>query len=137
MGLTSKIDPDQAFLSEKVDLHALMQKRDFIGNLHKEDKDMLSVSVSNIKLPSSEPELVAIRDDHEEEEEEGCITPKLAVDTCKECPPAPRKPKPLPSTKRKMDRALLDVSIDEIESIFPSHVLELFCSGYKMKKVRK
>lgn len=133
MGLTSKIESDQTFLPEK-DLHA-MQKSDFVRNLHKEDKGVLSVSVLKIKLPSSEPEAVK-RDDHEEEEDqEGCVTPK-AADPCKKCPPAPRKPKSLPSTKRKIDRVSLDVSIDEIESLFPSHFLKFFYSG-KIKKVRK
>ncbi|KZV26743.1 hypothetical protein F511_20912 [Dorcoceras hygrometricum] len=134
MGLTSKAaDSDQTFMSEKLDVHAT-QKCDLTGSLYKEDRGVVSVSVLKIKLPpsESEPDQVAKRDDHEE----GCVTPK-AVDLCKNCPPAPRKPKSLPSTKRKMDnRVLLDVSIDEVESLFPSHFLKFFYSG-KIKKVRK
>ncbi|GLT60164.1 hypothetical protein SLA2020_329430 [Shorea laevis] len=53
------------------------------------------------------------------------------------CPPAPRKPKPLPSAKRKellRRRILLDLT-KEIESLFPPAVRADL--GNKIKKVRQ
>ena len=54
-----------------------------------------------------------------------------------QCPPAPRKPKPVPSKKRKAcrSRIVLDLSI-EIESLFPTPILVDLGSN-NIKKVKQ
>ncbi|KAI3461532.1 hypothetical protein Pfo_018195 [Paulownia fortunei] len=130
MGLPTKITSEPAILSEK-DLHAML-KRDFFEELHNKgesvrseaEKSVVSLSVLKIKLPS------AGVDHGEKEADGGCRTPK-AVDHKEnvplKCPPPPRKPKSLPSTKRKTQRVLLDLS-NEIESLFPPNLLRDFMS---------
>ncbi|KAL3518199.1 hypothetical protein ACH5RR_020788 [Cinchona calisaya] len=95
----------------------------------KEDRKGVLVSCLKIKLPKAR---------EEEEEEEGCTTP-TSVDQQippQVCPPAPRKPKSVPSstTKGSRRRVLLDLS-NEVESLFPPALLADF--GKKIKKIRK
>ncbi|KAK6137996.1 hypothetical protein DH2020_028250 [Rehmannia glutinosa] len=127
------------------DLHTMLMKCDFLeepGN-KQESRSVVSVSaLKNIKLPSA-----GVVDDHgvEETDKEGCTTPK-AEDHKKinnvplKCPPPPRKPKSLPSTKRKLAHhresvLMLDLS-NEIQSLFAPNILRDFMNG-KIKKARK
>ncbi|PIN09715.1 hypothetical protein CDL12_17701 [Handroanthus impetiginosus] len=117
MGLPKKMTCEK-------DLHAVL-KCDFLGA----EKSVVSVSVLRIKLPSNGGDI-------QEVDNGGHCTTPTAEDHSKnnvkllKCPPAPRKPKALPSAKRKSNRVLLDLS-DEIESLFPSN----FLRG-KIKRVR-
>ncbi|KAI3450416.1 hypothetical protein Pfo_007081 [Paulownia fortunei] len=124
MGLPSKTT-SATFLSEK-GFHAIL-KRDFFEELHKEGpttegKSVVSVSLLKTKLPP--PGAV------HEEQADGCRTPtaldhnrKKKNTAAVKCPPAPRKPKALPSTKRRKEGVLLLDLSSEIES-FSLH----FCS---------
>ncbi|KAL2239760.1 UNVERIFIED_CONTAM: Cyclin-dependent protein kinase inhibitor SMR14 [Sesamum indicum] len=143
MGLSSKMTSEDAvFLPEKKDFHAFMLK-----GLHHDqeasvvvrpeaDKTLVPMPVLKIKLQAS-----AADDDGED----GGIRTPTSVDHMRKnvivlkCPPAPRKPKSLPSTKRKAESHervhLLDLS-DEIQSLFPPNILKDFVRG-KIRKVSK
>lgn len=100
----------------------------------KEDRSGDIVSSLKVKLPEVRQVLTV----DEEGEEGGCTTPTSADHKIPQvCPPAPRKPKSLPSStnqKASRRRVLLDLS-NEIESLFPPALLADF--GKKIKKVRK
>ncbi|KAE8039043.1 hypothetical protein FH972_011491 [Carpinus fangiana] len=75
-----------------------------------------------------------------EDDEDGFKTPTSLdhkIPAILQCPPAPRKPKTIPLTKRKAarQRILLDLSND-IEALFPQALLEDLSRG-KIKKIRK
>ncbi|KAK9290094.1 hypothetical protein L1049_008258 [Liquidambar formosana] len=82
--------------------------------------------------------------DEEDDGNDGFRTPtslENKIPVIKQCPPAPRKPKPIPSTKRKVPSSgarrnlrLLDLSKD-VESLFPQPLLADI--GRKIKKARK
>lgn len=101
----------------------------------KEDRSGDIVSSLEVRLPEVRQVLTV---DEEGEGEEGCTTPTSADHKIPQvCPPAPRKPKSLPSStnqKASRRRVLLDLS-NEIESLFPPALLADF--GKKIKKVRK
>ncbi|KAF9675340.1 hypothetical protein SADUNF_Sadunf09G0022000 [Salix dunnii] len=99
-----------------------------------EDDCEISLPNLKIKLPSVE-EAFQIEDD---KDDDGFKTPTSLdrkIPVVYQCPPAPRKPKSLPSTKRKSPqwRVLLDLS-NEIESLFPPAPAGDL--GGKLKKVR-
>lgn len=94
---------------------------------------------SHIKLEIKIPPPKEIKS--QEEEEDGFRTPTSLdqkIPLILKCPPAPRKPKPNPSTKRKallhQHRIAIDVS-KEIESLFPP--VFLMDLGGKIKKNKK
>ncbi|KAJ8750633.1 hypothetical protein K2173_015814 [Erythroxylum novogranatense] len=96
-------------------------------------KRELSVSALEIKLPSLGGESGI------EDEDEGFRTPTAKdkkIASVLQCPPAPKKIKSLPSTKRKSPsrRLLLDLS-NEVESLFPPVLLADL--GGKIKKARQ
>ncbi|XP_059625244.1 cyclin-dependent protein kinase inhibitor SMR10-like [Cornus florida] len=103
----------------------------------KGNDDQLEIScLEFIKRPS----LGEFEDDEEEEEEnDGFRTPTCldqSAPLIPECPPAPRKPKSLPLTKKRKAASrpiLLDLS-DEVESLFPPPLLADL--GSKIKKVK-
>lgn len=114
-----------------------------------EDKFGLLVSTLKLKIPThggvEEFRLIDQdhrhhqdkEDDHDDVDNNGFKTPTSLdqkIPATLKCPPAPRKPKSLPSTKRKAhhhQRVLLDLS-SEIESLFPP---ALFADlGGKVKK---
>ncbi|KAJ6309822.1 hypothetical protein OIU76_014711 [Salix suchowensis] len=77
-------------------------------------------------------------EDDKDDDDDGFKTPTSLdrkIPVIFQCPPAPRKPKSLPSTKRKsaQRRVLLDLS-NEIESLFPPAPAGDL--GGKLKKVR-
>lgn len=92
------------------------------------------VSTLKLKIPSAEEFRV---DDDDDVFKTPTSSDKIIPATLR-CPPAPRKPKSLPSTKRKAcqhRQVFVDVS-DEIESLFPP-VLLADLGGKIKKKVRK
>ena len=98
-----------------------------------EDKCKISVSSLEVKVPS----LGELRD--VEDDDDGFRTPTSLdhkIPESLQCPPAPRKPKPIPSTKRKAGRRriMLDLS-NEIESLFPPALLVDL--HVKIKKIRR
>ncbi|KAK7825632.1 cyclin-dependent protein kinase inhibitor SMR3 [Quercus suber] len=98
-----------------------------------EDKCKISVSSLEVKVPS----LGELRD--VEDDDDGFRTPTSLDHKIPEslrCPPAPRKPKPIPSTKRKAGRRriMLDLS-NEIDSLFPPALLVDL--RVKIKKIRR
>ncbi|KAF3965843.1 hypothetical protein ACB098_08G043800 [Castanea mollissima] len=98
-----------------------------------EDKRKISVSSLEVKVPS----LGELRD--VEDDDDGFRTPTSLdhkIPQSLQCPAAPRKPKPIPSTKRKAGRrrTMLDLS-NEIESLFPPAVLVDL--RVKIKKIRR
>ncbi|KAM4083263.1 hypothetical protein ACJW30_08G043100 [Castanea mollissima] len=98
-----------------------------------EDKRKISVSSLEVKVPS----LGELRD--VEDDDDGFRTPTSLdhkIPQSLQCPAAPRKPKPIPSTKRKAGRRriMLDLS-NEIESLFPPAVLVDL--RVKIKKIRR
>ncbi|KAJ9189150.1 hypothetical protein P3X46_000480 [Hevea brasiliensis] len=101
---------------------------------HKEeDKFKSLVSTLKIKLPSLGEFKI------EEDVDDGVKTPTSLdhrIPVILPCPTAPRKPKSLPSNKRKSPRrrVLLDLS-NEIESLFPPALRADL--GGKIKKVRQ
>lgn len=110
-----------------------------VGEDHKqhkereEDKCKITVSSLKIQLPSLAEFKV------EEDSDEGFKTPTSSdhkIPVVLQCPPAPRKPKSRPLTKRKVSprRVLHDLS-NEIEAMFPPALLADL--GNKIKKVRK
>lgn len=103
-------------------------------NLRKEEgasSGVLFASSLKVKLPEVREQVIM------EEEDDGLATPtsldhKIPIQVC---PPAPRKPKSVPSNhKGCRRRAFLDLS-NEVESLFPAAILADF--GKKIKKVRK
>ncbi|KAL0460576.1 UNVERIFIED_CONTAM: hypothetical protein Slati_0684800 [Sesamum latifolium] len=137
---------DAIFLPEKKDFHAFMLKElhhhdkeaSVVVSRSEADKTLVPMPVLKIKLQAS------AADDHGED---GGIRTPTSVDHMMrknnvivlKCPPAPRKPKSLPSTKRKAESQervhLLDLS-DEIQSLFPPNLLRDFVCG-KIRKVSK
>ncbi|CAI9776737.1 unnamed protein product [Fraxinus pennsylvanica] len=128
------------FLSEK-DFHPtncnFFQVLGPVKNGASREENQLKSALS-LKIKVSRPgEVIKI----EEEGDGYCKTPTSLTDRNKirlKCPPAPRKPKSLPSTKRssrKDQTILLDLS-SEIESLFPPALLKDLLSG-KIKNVRK
>ncbi|OAY37816.1 cyclin-dependent protein kinase inhibitor SMR10 [Manihot esculenta] len=103
---------------------------------HKEgDQCKLLVSTLKIKLPS----LGEFKLEEDVDEDDGFKTPTSLdnkIPVVLPCPPAPRKPKSLPSNKRKSHRrrVLLDLS-NEIESLFPPALRADL--GGKIKKIRQ
>ncbi|CAA3026188.1 Hypothetical predicted protein [Olea europaea subsp. europaea] len=95
-------------------------------------------SARSLKIEVSSPgEVIKV----EEEGDGYSKTPTSLTDRNKirlKCPPAPRKPKSLPSTKRssRKDQTILLDLASEIESLFPPALLKDLLSG-KIKKVRK
>ncbi|KAL8525638.1 hypothetical protein ACS0TY_015033 [Phlomoides rotata] len=119
MGLPNK-------MSTEKEMHAML-KRDFF---EEKEENAVSVSVLKIKLACAE--------DGDGDGVSGCSTPKAVdqkMDVSLKCPPPPRKPKSVPSLKRKAQRDdLLDLS-HELESLFPANILRDFMCG-KIKKIR-
>ncbi|XP_050213026.1 cyclin-dependent protein kinase inhibitor SMR14 [Mercurialis annua] len=104
------------------------------NNNNNNDKCKFLISSLNLKLPSLEEFKI-----QEQDVDAGFKTPtslNQKIPVIRSCPPAPRKPKSLPSNKRKSlaRRVLLDLS-NEIESLFPANVLADL--GAKIKKVRQ
>ncbi|CAN6556739.1 unnamed protein product [Malus baccata var. baccata] len=99
----------------------------YISEEKQEDNFDMFVSSLKVKLPSAgefcRVQQEGIRGDGDVED--GLKTPTSLdhkITGSLQCPPAPRKPKSLPLKKRKAiigPRILLDLSIDEIESLFP------------------
>lgn len=130
MGLPNKI------ASAETEAHAATTKRDFFIRSKQEalseaGKSVVPALKIMISLPSR---------GGEEEDAGGCTTPKAAdqrggeSDLPKCPPPPPRKPKSAPSTKRKAQRVLLDLT-SEIDLLFPWNIQRDFMCG-KIKKVR-
>nr|POE54100.1 cyclin-dependent protein kinase inhibitor smr3 [Quercus suber] len=98
------------------------------------EKDLNSMELNFlVKVPS----LGELRD--VEDDDDGFRTPTSLDHKIPEslrCPPAPRKPKPIPSTKRKAGRRriMLDLS-NEIDSLFPPALLVDL--RVKIKKIRR
>lgn len=87
--------------------------------------------------PQGEFKKVEDDDDDDDDDNDGFKTPTALghkIPLFLQCPPAPRKPKPLPSAKRRAPgpnrRVLLDLS-NEIQSLFPSDL------GGKRKRLRQ
>ncbi|XP_022756602.1 cyclin-dependent protein kinase inhibitor SMR3-like [Durio zibethinus] len=105
--------------------------------LKEEDKCKWPMSPLELNLPSSGE--FKVYENGEDENHDGFKTPTLLdhkIPVMLKCPPAPRKPKSLPSPKRKAfsRRILLDLT-KEIESLFPPALLADL--GNKIKKVRR
>ncbi|GMN24223.1 hypothetical protein TIFTF001_000464 [Ficus carica] len=111
------------------------------------DKFDMLASTLKLKIPTSEEfrsSSVAVIEDQENVDHaavlDGFKTPTSLdhkIPATLKCPPAPRKPKSLPSTKRKVAarrRVLLDLA-SEIELLFPPAILADL--GGKIKKVRQ
>ncbi|KAL3530743.1 hypothetical protein ACH5RR_010065 [Cinchona calisaya] len=118
----------QIALPNKID--ELSEKNQRVSEfLHDEKQDRSEDFLSSLKVKLPE---------EKEEEEEGCTTPTSVDHKIPQvCPPAPRKPKAVPSTNFKSSsrrRVLLDLS-NEIESLFrPALLADI---GKKIKKVGK
>uniref|UniRef100_A0A6N2K616 Cyclin-dependent protein kinase inhibitor SMR3 n=1 Tax=Salix viminalis TaxID=40686 RepID=A0A6N2K616_SALVM len=102
-----------------------------------EQEDDCEVSVPTLKIKLPSVEAFQIEDD-KDDDDDGFKTPTSLdrkIPVIFQCPPATRKPKSLPSTKRKSGqrRVLLDLS-NEIESLFPPAPAGDL--GGKLKKVR-
>jgi hypothetical protein len=116
------------------DLH---QEKEVLEKEEKqEDECEISVPTLKIKLPSVEAFQI---EDDKDDDDDGFKTPTSLdrkIPVIFQCPPAPRKPKSLPSAKRKspQGRVLLDLS-NEIESLFPPALAGDL--GGKIKKVRQ
>ncbi|KAH7862996.1 hypothetical protein Vadar_011937 [Vaccinium darrowii] len=102
-----------------------------------EEKREILVSSLRIKTPSRGE----TKKDEEEEEEDGFRTPPSLdqrIPLISQCPPAPRKPKSIPSRKRKSAYGggitIIDLS-SEVEALFPSSIVVDL--GGKINKVRK
>lgn len=108
------------------------------------DKFDMLASTLKLKIPTSEEfrsSSVAVLEDQENvDHADGFKTPTSLdhkIPATLKCPPAPRKPKSLPLTKRKVAarrRVLLDLT-SEIELLFPPAILADL--GGKIKKVRQ
>ncbi|KAL2487777.1 cyclin-dependent protein kinase inhibitor SMR10-like [Forsythia ovata] len=132
MGLPNKSD---MFVSKK-EFHAtncnFFQELDPVkSGVSREEKEVKSTAYSlKIKVSCPGGEVIKV--------EEDCKTPTALMDHNNKirlkCPPAPRKPKSLPSSTKR-SRVLLDLS-NEIESLFPPALLKDLLSG-KINKVRK
>ncbi|KAG6760841.1 hypothetical protein POTOM_034024 [Populus tomentosa] len=98
----------------------LHQEKEVEEEEKQEDECEISVPTLKIKLPSVEAFQI---EDDKDDDADGFKTPTSLdrkIPVIFQCPPAPRKPKSLPSAKRKSPqrRVLLDLS-NEIESLFP------------------
>jgi hypothetical protein len=114
----------------------LHQEKEVEEEDKQEDECEISVPTLKIKLPSVEAFQI---EDDKDDDDDGFKTPTSLdrkIPVIFQCPPAPRKPKSLPSAKRKSPqrRVLLDLS-NEIESLFPPALAGDL--GGKIKKVRQ
>ncbi|XVE79587.1 hypothetical protein DITRI_Ditri14bG0070600 [Diplodiscus trichospermus] len=105
----------------------------------KEKKCKLLMPPLELNLTSSGELKVHENGEDRDENKDGFKTPTSLdhkIPVMLKCPPAPRKPKSLPSPKRKAfrRRILLDLT-KEIESLFPPALLADL--GNKIKKVRR
>ncbi|KAJ9178276.1 hypothetical protein P3X46_010173 [Hevea brasiliensis] len=127
-------DRDDLHLNSKEEEEVEEDEEERKREEHKEeDKCKLLVSTLKIKLPSLGEFKI------EEDLDDGFKTPTSLdqkIPVILPCPPAPRKPKSLPSNKRKPQRrrVLLDLS-NEIESLFPTALRADL--GGKIKKIRQ
>ncbi|KAF9665510.1 hypothetical protein SADUNF_Sadunf16G0130300 [Salix dunnii] len=110
------------------------QEKEVGGEGKQEENCGISVPTLKIKLPS----LGAFQI---EDNDHGDVSKTPTSSDCKipdifQCPPAPRKPKSLPSTNRKSPRrrVFLDLS-NEVETLFPPALAANL--GCKIKKVRQ
>ncbi|KAK9280284.1 hypothetical protein L1049_013972 [Liquidambar formosana] len=129
--------PDGCPFVEDGDLHQKEEVQEEVREEEKTENCEKLVSSLKLKIPS----LAEFKVEHDHDDEDGCRTPTSLdqrIPLILPCPPPPRKPKSLPSTKRKVAPAsrkiLLDLS-NEVESLFPPALLADL--GGKMKKVRK
>ncbi|OAY51808.1 cyclin-dependent protein kinase inhibitor SMR10 [Manihot esculenta] len=126
------VRPTMEFEAGECDVAPL---RDGHGDDEEEEEDKCKFLVSTLKI-----KLPATREfEIEEDLHDGFKTPTSLdqkIPVILPCPPAPRKPKSLPSNKRKSSRrrVLLDLS-NEIESLFPPALRADL--GGKIKKVRQ
>jgi hypothetical protein len=141
------VSDSQMFLSEK-DLNAMefnflvpptLEFREDHGKpevVKQEEEEEEKKKKKKIKIPS-----VTVGEFRDvEDDEDGFKTPTSLdhkIPAILQCPPAPRKPKTIPLTKRKAarQRILLDLSND-IEALFPQALLEDLSRG-KIKKIRQ
>ena len=112
----------------------LHQEKEVEEEGKQEDKCEISVPTLKIKFPSLGAFQVGDSD-----RDDGSKTPTSSdcnIPVFFQCPPAPRKPKSLPSTKRKSPRrrVLLDLS-NEVAALFPPALAANL--GGKIKKVRQ
>ncbi|KAJ6345134.1 hypothetical protein OIU77_028234 [Salix suchowensis] len=114
-----------------------LHKEKEVEDEEEEQEDDCEVSVPTLKIKLPSVEAFQVEDD-KDDDDDGFKTPTSLdrkIPVIFQCPPAPRKPKSLPSTKRKsaQRRVLLDLS-NEIESLFPPAPAGDL--GGKLKKVR-
>lgn len=128
----SEGDEDDDEVSQVVD-----QDKQVVAVQEEDHKFDLLVSTLKLKIPTSVEEFRVIQDD-----DNGFKTPTFLdqkIPVTLKCPPAPRKPKSLPSTKKRKahrrQRLFLDLS-SEIESLFPPTLVADF-GGKAKKKVRQ
>ncbi|XP_059431009.1 cyclin-dependent protein kinase inhibitor SMR3-like [Corylus avellana] len=137
------VSDSQMFLSEK-DLNAMEfnflvpPTLEFQEDHQKpeEEEEEEEKKKKKIKIPS----VIVGKFRDVEDDEDGFKTPTSLdhkIPVILQCPPAPRKPKTIPLTKRKAtrQRILLDLSND-IEALFPPALLVDLSRG-KIKKIRQ
>ncbi|XVE59249.1 hypothetical protein DITRI_Ditri05aG0030800 [Diplodiscus trichospermus] len=127
-------DENQIAPFQDVDRDEPQQQEEQDQQQRQEEKDkckLLKSPLTELKLP------VSGEFNGEDEKNDGFKTPTSLdhkIPAMLKCPPAPSKPKSLPSPKRKAFRQLLDLT-KEIESLFPPALLADL--GNKIKKVRQ
>ncbi|KAJ4725824.1 cyclin-dependent protein kinase inhibitor SMR3-like [Melia azedarach] len=128
------VSNSEMFLSAEKDLNNL--EINFLSRPTLEFQDDHQCEIAPLQL---EEELHEKNSRLKEDSDEGFKTPTSSdhkIPVVLQCPPAPRKPKSRPLTKRKVSprRVLHDLS-NEIEAMFPPALLADL--GNKIKKVRK
>ncbi|KAF8397504.1 hypothetical protein HHK36_016421 [Tetracentron sinense] len=122
----------QIAASEDGELHRQDHDEEREGEEMKEATSQIMVCSEELKKPLLGEFKVCDNDNDEGFQTPTSLDHKIPV--IKRCPPAPRKPKSFPSTKRKASsKRRLDLS-KEIEQMFPPALLSDF--GRKIKKVR-
>ncbi|KAK4286525.1 hypothetical protein QN277_003070 [Acacia crassicarpa] len=125
-------------VSPAVELHDEMERQSTSTQQHHQEgdqpaRDIVAAADLKLKIPSYDD-----KDLDDGSSGDACRTPTSRDQKIPSCPPAPKKPKAIPSCRKRKSRVvtgnILDLS-QEIESLFPAPLL-LDLYG-KINKVRR
>lgn len=138
-------------LQHREDNEIRQKQQQLVQEQHKEDPHQQQQSNDNVPKNMPAPavplglnlklEIPSYKEELDDDSNDGFKTPtseEHKIPVVLQCPPAPRKPKTLSSTKRKgcRCRIAIDLTSQEIESLFPTLPAVDLGAGGNSKKVK-